>query len=201
MQHPSCNVKRSQSDFSTKALAPPDIPCKVRFKLLAGAVGLVAGRKRSANPRATFICVLMALWMFAVINVAINIGEAANATTAVREAYKSAEGNVSGIVQRVVASKLLETTWRDSFSSFLIYIPGVIDDCQKWHTNTGPDDALRYCAPTGMFLLHSIYPNRKGFGFPPGASNEIIARIGNRNMRELSFFSLFFSCLEGIFCA
>lgn len=107
------------------------------------------------------------------------------------QAYESSEGSLQGIVQRFIVSKLLESTWRDSYNSFLIYIPNVIGDCQKWHKNTGENDVLRYCAPTGMFLLHNIDPSRKNFGSPPGASNEDVAKIGDYNIRELPFFLSF----------
>lgn len=104
--------------------------------------------------------------------------------TAVPQAYETSEGSLQGIVQRLMVSKLLETTWKESYNSFLIYVPNVIDDCQKWHGNTGANDVLRYCAPTGMFLLHNIDPSSKAFGSPPGATNEDVAKIGDFNIRE-----------------
>ena len=108
------------------------------------------------------------------------------AGTAVPQAYETSEGNLQGIVQRLMVSKLLESTWRDSCNSFLIYVPNVIGDCQKWRKNTGKNEVLRLCAPTGMFLLHNIDPSSKAFGSPPGATNEDVAKIGDFNIREFS---------------
>lgn len=108
------------------------------------------------------------------------------AGTTVPQAYESSTGSLQGIVERLMISKLLESTWRDSYNTFMIYIPNVIGDCAKWHTGTGDHDVRRYCGSTGMFLLRNLDPKSKEVGGPPGASNEDVASIGDFNIREFS---------------
>lgn len=105
------------------------------------------------------------------------------AGTTVPQAYESSTGSLQGIVERLMISKLLESTWRDSYNTFMIYIPNVIGDCAKWHTGTGDHDVRRYCGSTGMFLLRNLDPKSKEVGGPPGASNEDVASIGDFNIQ------------------
>lgn len=108
------------------------------------------------------------------------------AGTTVPQAYETSTGSLQAMVERLMISKLLESTWRDSYNAFLIYIPNVIGDCAKWHKNTGKNDVLKYCGSTGMFLLHNIDPQSKQFDSPPGASNADVSSIGDFNIREFS---------------
>ena len=174
----------SWAGFKLELLASIDVAHNATFS--NGFAGAVAGPKVRTSPRLQNAFVAHDIKMKDVLQ-----GGAFAGTTA-PQAYESSTGNLQGIVERLMISKLLESTWRDSYNTFMIYIPNVTGDCAKWHKNTGDHDVLRFCGSTGMFLLHKIDPQSKQFGSPPEASNKDVAKIGDFNIRTTYRFRLFF---------
>ncbi|KAK8071657.1 hypothetical protein PG996_005005 [Apiospora saccharicola] len=75
---------------------------------------------------------------------------------------------------------------------FLVYIPGVTNDCAKWHKNTGgKKDVLRYCGPNGMALLVGVANDDMGgktYRAPVNVSPENVASIGSYNIPLQSLY-------------
>lgn len=140
---------------------------KLTDNMIDGAIGGLTALVASSSPGAAVSVTLAAALM-------------ATLTKVANESFKSKQ---QGIIQRVTVSKVLEFLWRESFNSFLIYIPNGFDNCQKWRTNAWKDDVLCYCAPTGSFLLFNIHPRSKLLGSPPRAMWEDLVKILGYNIR------------------
>lgn len=103
------------------------------------------------------------------------------------QAYVKGEDGLTGAYNRYLAIKVLEAYWAGQ-GGFFVYIPGVTDDCAKWHKNTGgKKDPLRFCGPNGMLLLAGVGGDGTGgktYRAPAGVSPENVASIGNYNIRK-----------------
>ncbi|KAK7985758.1 hypothetical protein PG988_003380 [Apiospora saccharicola] len=107
------------------------------------------------------------------------------------QAYVKGENGLTGAYNRYLAIKVLEAYWAGQ-GGFLVYIPGVTNDCAKWHKNTGgKKDVLRYCGPNGMALLVGVANDDMGgktYRAPVNVSPENVASIGSYNIPLQSLY-------------
>ncbi|KAI9766875.1 MAG: hypothetical protein M1839_004743 [Geoglossum umbratile] len=103
----------------------------------------------------------------------------------VPQAYSSNENNLEALMQRVMASKLLEATW--SFQNTILFRIGTVTDpgaCAKWYPKL-PD--LRFCnGDRGLFVLRNVAKDTFGkmrIGTPSGSNSTAVASIGGYDIQ------------------
>ncbi|KAI9787652.1 MAG: hypothetical protein M1839_000183 [Geoglossum umbratile] len=96
------------------------------------------------------------------------------------QAYSRIEGNLNALIQRIMASKLLEATW--SIQNTVLFRIGTVTDpeaCAKWYPML-PD--LRFCnGDKGLFVLRNVVQDGSGkmtISTPPGSDITAVASIG-----------------------
>ncbi|KAI9776129.1 MAG: hypothetical protein M1839_000545 [Geoglossum umbratile] len=106
----------------------------------------------------------------------------------VPQAYSKSEASLEGLVQRIMASKLLEASWSIQ-NSFMYRVATVTDPtyCAKWYTKDKQRTDVRFCdGDRGLFVLRNVAKDSKGGivqGTPSGSTIKDVATIGGYNIQ------------------
>ncbi|KAH0558642.1 hypothetical protein GP486_004709 [Trichoglossum hirsutum] len=97
--------------------------------------------------------------------------------------YAGEEGSLQGLVERILAAKLLESTWTAE-NTFLFHVKSVVtDDCNRWYTSDDQRTEVKVCdGDKGMFVLRSVTQDDTHFKrpylvTPPGSTVAEVADV------------------------